>query len=399
MIRRLSLLAVVLVLQACGGSPAKVLPPAELTALKNEFNIETVWSKKLGDGVSDNFLRLHPVVQGQRGYAAEYRGLVRAFDPETGKTYWQVDLHMPISAGLTLEENKLFLGNSRGEVVALNPDDGTILWRSQLSSEVLATPVLAKGKVIAKTVDGHVFALNSSDGKQLWSYESTVPLLTLRGSSAPVVVNDIVISAFDNGRVVAMTLNDGKALWETTIAVAHGRNEIERIIDIDADPLVLEDIVYVVSYQGRIAALQLGSGQQIWTRDFSSYSGMQVDAYRLYVTDSEGQLWALNRYNGSTLWRQDKLLRRALTAPALQDQYVVVADYDGYLHWIGRDDGKLKARQRLHWLYFDEQDYDAATRAHFSRWNNILVTPIVDNHSVLAFDRQGHLETLRIQNK
>ena len=73
-----------------------------------------------------------------------------------------------------------------------------------------------------------------------------------------------------------------------------------------------------------------------------------------------GQIWALNRYNGSTLWRQDKLLRRQLTAPEAQDNYIVVGDYDGYLHWINRDDGKLIARRQINTsnIHIEDEDED-----------------------------------------
>lgn len=273
------------------------------------------------------------------------------------------------------------------------------LWRAQLSSEVLSRPAISQGIVVTKTIDGRVYGLNLDDGSQKWVYDRSVPRLTLRGSSAPLISNDVVIIASDNGKLSALTLNNGKLLWESTIAVAKGRNQLERVIDMDVDPVVIDDVIYVAGYQGRVAAVKMGSGQLIWSRDFSSYSGLYVDAYRVYITDAMGQAWALNRYNGSTLWRQDKLLRRKLTAPEAQDNYIVVGDYDGYLHWLNREDGKLIARKKVNGsdFSFDEEETDKELELYFSKWNNILVRPILINDLLVSLDRVGHLEAFQIE--
>ena len=268
-----------------------------------------------------------------------------------------------------------------------------------MSSEILSSPAISQGIVVAKTIDGRVYGLSFENGNQNWVYDRTVPRLTLRGSSAPLISNDIVISASDSGKLSALTLKDGKLLWETTIAVAKGRNQLERIIDMDVDPVVVDDVVYVAGYQGRVAAVKIGSGQIIWSRDFSSYSGLYVDAFRVYITDSIGQAWALNRYNGSTLWRQDKLLRRKLTAPTAHEDYIVLGDYDGYLHWLSREDGKLIARKQVNGsdVVIEEEVKDKELDLLFSKWNNILVSPKLADGILLSLDRVGHLEAFKIE--
>lgn len=396
-----SVIALLLVLAGCGSSPSPVLPPVELTALDNKIDVTRIWKIKAGEGVSEYFLKLKPAIDITTGYTVDYKGYLIAFDVTTGKIQWDKQLNTSVSAGLTYSNNKLLLGNSKGEVIALDANNADELWRSQLSSEILSSPVISKGTLVVKTIDGAVYGLNADNGKQLWVHNRSVPRLTLRGNSAPIIVDDIVITASDSGKLAALTLLDGKLLWETTISIPQGRNELERVIDLDVDPVVIDNTVYAAGYQGRLAAVKFSSGQLIWSRDFSSYTGLYVDAYRVYITDAEGQVWALNRYNGSTLWRQDKLLRRQLTAPAVQDDYIVVGDYDGYLHWIGRDDGKLIARTRVNKsaVLFEDEEFDKESNLRFSKWNNILVTPLTINKLLLALDRSGHLEAYQIQSK
>ena len=408
--RFISIVTVFLLLIGCGSSPSSVLPPVELTPLTNQIDISRQWIFTAGEGVSDFYLKLKPVFNKGTGYIVDYKGHLQAFNIKNGKQLWEVDLNIPVSGGLTLADGKLFLGTSKGEIVAIditnlslkNQDSKNVkeLWRAQLSSEILSRSAIAHGVLVAKTIDGRIYGLSTDNGSQIWVYDRTVPRLTLRGSSSALIVNDIVISASDSGKVSALSLKNGKLLWETTIAVAKGRNQLERVIDMDIDPVVVDDVIYVAGYQGRIAAVKISSGQLIWNRDFSSYSGLHVDAYRVYVTDAMGQVWALNRYNGSTLWRQDKLLRRQLTGPEAYDKYIVIGDYDGYLHWLNREDGKIVARKQINSsdvIVDDDEEIDAELALLFSKQNNILVKPLLVNGLLLSLDRVGHLEAFKIE--
>ena len=405
----LPVITVFLLLIGCGSSPSSVLPPVELTPLTNQIDISRQWKFTAGKGVSDFYLKLKPVFNKDTGYIVDYKGHLQAFTIKSGKQLWDVDLNVPVSGGLTLADGKLFLGTSKGEVVAIdldshglkNQDSKNIkeLWREQLSSEILSRPAIAHGVIVVKTIDGRVYGLDADNGNQSWVYDRTVPRLTLRGSSSALIVNDIVISTSDNGKVAALSLKNGKLLWESTIAVAKGRNQLERVIDMDIDPVVVDDVIYVAGYQGRIAAVKIGSGQLIWSRDFSSYSGLYVDAYRVYVTDATGQVWALNRHNGSTLWRQDKLLRRQLTGPEAYDKYIVVGDYDGFLHWLNREDGKIVARKQINSsdVFVEDEEIDEELALLFSKQNNILVKPLLVKGLLLSLDRVGHLEAFKIE--
>ncbi len=395
----ISVVSLLLVLTACGSSPSSVLPPVELTPLSNQINISGTWKFDAGEGVSDFYLKLKPVFNKSTGYIVDYKGLLQAFDISSGDVFWETNLKVPVSGGLTLAGDKLFFGTSKGEVIAFGVKNKKELWRVQLSSEILSRPAVSKGIVVVKTIDGRVYGLKIKSGDKKWVYDRTVPRLTLRGSSTPLISNDVVINASDSGKLSALTLNSGKLLWETTIAVAKGKNQLERVVDMDVDPVVINDVIYVAGYQGRVAAVKIGSGQLIWSRDFSSYSGLYVDAYRVYITDAVGQVWALNRYNGSTLWRQDKLLRRKLTAPEAQDKYIVVGDYDGYLHWLSREDGKLIARKRINNSAIDpdEEETDKELDLVFSKWNNILLRPMLINNLLISLDRTGHLKAFQIE--
>ncbi|MDZ7663389.1 outer membrane protein assembly factor BamB [Thiohalophilus sp.] len=392
--RQFGLLSVVLLLSACGSSP-NLQPPRELQPIDKPLRIDTVWSGQAGRGAGEQYLQLPVRHHGDMAYAADYQGYVKAFALDSGKAHWERQTGLQLATGAAYHNGRLYFGTRQGEVVALSAEDGRELWRSELSSEVIARPAVADEILVAKTHDGKLFALETAGGERRWVYDRSVPALTLRGNSAPIIVNDLVIAGFDNGRLTALVLNNGSIFWETAISHPSGKTELERMIDIDADPVVVDDVVYAVTYQGRLAAVDIRSGRIQWARDMSSYTGMVADDYRIYLSDSEGQVLALNRRNGATLWRQDKLLRRDLTRPQLDGPYLVVADYDGYLHWLLRESGRLKGRARINagfYLFTDEYDgYELA----FRKENNVLTPPLVTDERVIAVDRHGSLDAFR----
>ena len=397
--KRAGLFILSLILLGCTTSPSPVLPPVELKPIADPLYVRQNWNSVIGSGVGENYLKLHPVFVGNTGYVADYQGYVRAFDITTGEIQWSRRLELPIASGPAVVGDMLLFGTSQGEVLARDRRNGKTLWQTTLSSEVLAAPQSEDGIVVVRTVDGRVYGLAADNGKRLWVYDRSVPLLTLRGNSAPVIHNGIGIIGTDSGKLAALTLKTGTLLWETQIAEPRGRTELERMVDIDAEPIVMEDVVYVVTYQGRLATVQLDSGRMLWARDLSSYSGMALDPYRVYITDAESQVWALNRFNGATLWRQSDLLRRSLTAPVLQGPHLVVADYDGYVHWLKREDGSIVARKRVNQDWHDAHADDfAGFEDKFSKANNILVAPQATDSMVLVLDRLGHIAAFELEN-
>lgn len=385
---------VALSLGGCGTS-ANLKPPNELTAIDSTMRIETLWSSQAGSGAGDLFLQLPVLHHDDTGYVADYQGYIKAFDLANGHSRWERQTDLELSTGAVYFNGRLYLGTRQGEVVALGASDGKLIWRSEVSSEVIARPAAAQGMVVVRTNDGKLFAMDAETGERRWVYDRNVPALTLRGNSAPIIVNDLVIAGSDNGRLSAVVLNNGSVFWETAISQPTGKTELERMIDIDASPVAVGNVVYAVTYQGRLAAVDIGSGRVIWAREMSSYTGMVVDNYRIYLSDSEGQVMALNRRSGATLWRQDKLLRRSLTRPQLDGPYVIVADYDGYLHWLSRENGKIEGRKRLNaafYLFTDEYDrYDP----EFRKENNVLAQPLVVDERIIAVDRHGYLAAYR----
>jgi len=351
---RLSVLLLATVLLAgCGtvrdylGGEDNLEPPAELVEFTPTVQVRKLWSRQIGAGFDRQYLKLVPVVREGRIYVAERKGRVAAYDAASGERVWERSTGSRLAGGPGVGEGLVVVGGSDGEVIALKAEDGEPAWQVQVSSEVLAQPRAGYGVVVVRTVDGKLYGLDPADGQRIWVYDRTVPVLSLRGTSSPVLAAGLVIAGFDSGRLVALSVRNAEVIWEARIAEPRGRSELERLVDVDADPVVADDTVYAVTYNGRIAAFDLQTGAGLWRRDMSSHEGLSVGPTQVFVTDARDHVWALKRSNSVSMWKQSQLQGRRLTAPAVFRDWVVVGDAEGYVHWLRREDGQFAARLRI----------------------------------------------------
>jgi outer membrane protein assembly factor BamB len=348
---RVSLLAAVLIgslaLVACSDKSKKVDQPVDLTDIKSPtVRVQKVWGASVGGGGKKLRLGLGLATADGRVFAAGRDGDVAAFDLKTGRQAWRTKTELALAGATGVGGDLVVVGSADGQVVALAADNGAQRWKADVKGEVLSAPAVSENAVVVRTVDGKLHALGIADGKEIWSAEQQIPRLTLRGAAAPVIARDIALSGFDNGRVLAVSLADGGTVWDSPVSPPRGRTELERLNDIDAAVKVVGDDVFVVGFQGRAAMLAIDSGQVWWTRDISSYRGVDVDDEQMYISGSKGELIALKRRTGVEVWRDESLKFRSLSAPAVVGDYVVVADLDGYVHWFDRATGAPAGRAK-----------------------------------------------------
>ncbi len=328
-------------------SPDNSIPPADLQDITEPVRVQQRWKAQVGSGTEKQFIRPIPALADGRIYAASHDGTVMALDALSGQQFWKIRTELPVSGSTGLSTNNLvLLGTSEGQVIALQQENGQEAWRAQVSSEVLAPPRADRGVIVVRTVDGKFSGLNAESGEQRWSFTHAMPTLSLRGTAPPLVTGNVVIAGLDTGKLLVLELDTGLPITEKIIAPPRGRTEIERLIDIDSEPKIFGETLYLAAYRGNVTAINMRSGNLEWRREISSYAGLDVDERHVYVSDETDAVLALDRHSGGTLWKQDQLTGRQLTAPAANDDFVVVGDYEGYLHWLRKEDGRIVGRIR-----------------------------------------------------
>lgn len=363
--------------------------PAELTEIKQQFSPEVLWEESVGNGSESYFSRLKPIAAYNNVYSASRAGDVIAFDDKTGKTLWQIDLsdiskersfwdsRSPalLAGGPIAGSDKIFIGSENGKVYALDAQTGVLVWEASIKGEVISAPAVNSGVVVVNSASGVMKAFNAESGEEIWQVEQDVPALTLRGISSPVIASGGVLVGTAKGGIDVYLLDKGQQGWSTEIGEATGSTELERVIDVDSLPVVFGDKIYAVSSRGNLAAIELKSGRILWKRQYSSYRQIAIYRNTIFLTNLRGHVYAIDRVNGIERWSNLTLANRNVTGPALIDDYIVVGDFEGYLHWLNLETGEIVAR-------------------HEVDGSGIHSTPTVVNNILYTQSRDGDLQAI-----
>jgi len=378
----LALLAfLAIVISGCtssGSNSKEELEPAALTKFTEEVRLKVQWSRSVGDGQGKIWNRLKPAIDGSTIFVADDKGRVSAFNRENGEPLWKKNLKEPVSGAVGAGNGLLLLGTLRGEIIALDAATGDEKWRVSVGSEVLAPPAINQDAVIVQTQDDRIFAFSPADGGQLWRFDNTPATLTLRGTSAPLVTSRLAVVGLSSGKVIALEARTGVPVWEQRIAIPQGRSELERIVDIDGSLLLSGNTLYVTSFQGQVAGLDLDNGEVLWQHQASSYTGVAERQGHVYLSQAGGAVVSLDERTVSLLWSNDALARRELTAPEVFGDTIAVGDKEGYLHLLSQTDGHFVARQKID-------------------GNGLRARPLVAGDFLYVYGNGGKLVALRIK--
>ena len=353
--------------------------PAELEDIQTEVTISRDWRINIGNGQGDSFKKLTPVVDGGFVFAASDDGDVVAVNSTNGDLMWLTELETSITGGVGAGDGIVMVGTEAAELVVLSQSDGQEVWRTRVSSEILSQPKTDGDIVVVQTVDGKLVAVDRENGLQRWTYETTLPALTLRGTSSPVLTSEgTVVAGFSNGILVSVAAEDGVWSWEERVAVPDGQYDIERVIDVDGDLLLDGARILASSYQGNLMAFDTATGRIVWGMEASSYHGMDQGFGNIYYSNDESHLVAVRDNSSDVVWQNEELQYRDLTAPKTISNYVAVADFEGYLHLISQIDGRIIGRTRI--------DNDGVR-------SNL----IVEDGSLIVYGNGGSLVSLTIE--
>jgi len=213
-----------------------------------------------------------------------------------------------------------------------------------------------------QSVDGSVTALDRRTGDERWVYTASEPDLTLRGTGTPQAIDPVTFAGLANGRLVTLDNRSGQPLWERRIAVPQGRSEIERLVDLDGQPLLTPDgrlfagTIAMDKTEGAATLYRLDPGPVctpvIPNVTNSNGLGWSPDGGTLYYIDTPTREISAFRYVSGHLSERRMLVETGSLIDASPDGMCV--DAEGHL-WVAFCHGGCVMR-------FDHQTGDVLER-------------------------------------
>jgi outer membrane protein assembly factor BamB len=273
------------------------------------YQLTRSWKTSVGEG-SSRYTRVlaQPIVVDGRVYAMDGGTQVGAYDAGTGNRIWQVDLKPSgdhgnsFGGGVAFWKGRLYVSTGYAQVLALDPASGKVIWKTGIGTPARSGPTVTDGRVFVVTVENELVALATDDGRRLWSHNGIPETAGLLGSASPAVEGEVVVVGYSSGEIYALTVENGRAVWSDNLAAARSADAVSALADIRGRPVIDRGRVFASSHSGRMAGIDLRSGERVWEQDIGSTHGPWVAGDYLYILSNDNELVCLTRNEGKVRW-------------------------------------------------------------------------------------------------
>jgi outer membrane protein assembly factor BamB len=332
--------------------PYKDLPP-----FSEEVNVEIVWEKKLSGEIENNNTFLNMFKFGENIYIPSSNKKIHIVSAELGNLNESIDVELDIFSGIVADENLIYFGSRQDTVTAVESLSKNVLWQRVMSSEVMSISRVENELIYVITNDSKVTAIDTNTGKFIWINTQIPAALSIRGSSTPIIEDDKVYIGFEDGRIVSYNSKNGDIIWQVQLPSTRIETVIDRLNDIDGSMILDNGVLYAISYQGSIAAIDSFNGQLLWTQEASSINGLASNNNSIFYIDNDGIMKSVDKYTGRQEWEQSQFFKRLIGSPVFFNDFIIANDIENYLHIFdtetGLASGRIKLRNKIQSIYVE----------------------------------------------
>ena len=319
--------------------------PTPLVELKKNISVDldVMWKKNIGEHNGENFdiFNVDNFL-----FTATSDGNIKKLDIESGDILWEENIGITITSGISGDAENILFSTADGFLWCMD-HDGELVWKVLLEGIVNSLPIIYDSMIVVKINSYKIIQLNIKDGSVIWKYQAAIPPLTFKSEGKLAHSDNVVYLGLPGGKLIAIDSPTGGLVWESNISRAKGVTDIERANDITSHPVIDDAVIYGVTTNGDISALNRRNGKSIWTEPISSFYGMAFNGSSLFVTHDTGSIYSIDKSDGEIEWRQAALKHRRIRVGTLINDYIAFGDYDGYVHFLSVDDGSIIGRIKL----------------------------------------------------
>ena len=318
-----------------------VLPDYRSSAAKHRV-LSVIWRKALVDPDNISLDQHHhgtPATSpdGRMVYAGGGDGSFHCFDTKKGKLVWRKFTQGPVESQPTINDGTVYVGSGDGNLYAFRASDGELLWTYSTAAALPGRPVMAGDNLLFMNHLNNLICLDANTGKWRWGYRRDVPVgrFQIKGVANPTISGNSVYAGFSDGTLVTLSLKDGSPR-----EVKHLADTNDRFLDVDTDPLLLEETLYVASFNSGILALDPKSLKERWRYQAEGPSTLVHQDGILYFTTANATVVALDAKEGKPVWTFSAR-KGGLSRPTVADRWLLVSSEEYSLMALDRFSGKL----------------------------------------------------------
>ena len=334
-----------------------VKPYNDLPSFSEEVNVEIIWEKKLSGEIENNYTFLNMFKFGENIYVPSNNKKIHIVSSELGNLNESIDVELDIFSGIVADENLIYFGSKQDTVTAVESSSKNVLWQRVMSSEVMSISRVENELIYVTTNDSKVTAIDTNTGKFIWINSQIPAALSIRGSSTPIIEDDKVYIGFEDGRIVSYNATNGDIIWQVQLPSTRIETVIDRLNDIDGSMVLDNGVLYAISYQGSIAAIDSFNGQLLWTQEASSINGLASNNNSIFYIDNDGIMKSVDKYTGRQEWEQSQFFKRLIGSPVFFNDFIIANDIENYLHIFdietGLASGRIKLRNKIQSIYVE----------------------------------------------
>ena len=334
-----------------------VKPYKDLPSFSEEVNVEIIWKKKLSGEIENNNTFLNMFKFGENIYVPSSNKKIHIVSAELGNLNNSIDVELDIFSGVVADDNLIYFGSKQDTVTAVESSSKNVLWQRVMSSEVMSISRVENELIYVITNDSKVTAIDTNTGKFIWINTQIPAALSIRGSSTPIIEDDKVYIGFEDGRIVSYNSKNGDIIWQVQLPSTRIETVIDRLNDIDGSMILDNGVLYAISYQGSIAAIDSFNGQLLWTQEASSINGLASNNNSIFYIDNDGIMKSVDKYTGRQEWEQSQFFKRLIGSPVFFNDFIIANDIENYLHIFdtetGLASGRIKLRNKIQSIYVE----------------------------------------------
>jgi outer membrane protein assembly factor BamB len=365
---------------------------------------KTVWKVDAGAAGARAVLTSPPIAADGKLFVTDARARVAAYSMADGKLLWRSDLAPKIKerfrireilsrpdpeeigfgGGVAYDGGRVFVTSGFRFVAALDAATGEEIWRYQTEAPVRTPPTAYRGAVYFTTNTNEFIALDAETGAQHWNYHSFEEAARILSSASPAAAGDLVVAPFSSGEIVGFLADSGRPVWSDTLARTTRLTALSALNDIAGSPVIDRGLVYAVSHAGQLAAVDIRSGQRVWSLPVASLQMPWVAGDYIFLVSVDAELVCVSRTEGAIMWvsqlrrylkEKKRRGRIAWAGPVLAGDHLILVSSRGDIVKASPTDGKIVETKRI--------------------GKGFVVPPIVADDTIFVLGMKGDVQALR----